>query len=168
MALAQQQPSPVKPGARLPAVLPQERMLITGAERGIISFAQCCMPIPRDEIMGYHSAGKGVVVHRLECPNLAEFRKSPERWVAIGWDREVSGDFNVAIRIEAENRPGVLAQIAAAIAHAESNIDRVEYLERDNNISVLRFAIDVTDGRHLAEVIRGVRKLQVVQDVQRC
>ena len=45
---------------------------------------------------------------------------------------------------------------------------RQEYLERDNNISVLRFAIDVTDGRHLAEVIRGVRKLQVVQDVQRC
>ncbi|MDE2407085.1 MAG: bifunctional (p)ppGpp synthetase/guanosine-3',5'-bis(diphosphate) 3'-pyrophosphohydrolase [Xanthomonadaceae bacterium] len=169
LALAQAQPQARgKGGARAAAVIPPERMLITGAERGVISFAQCCMPIPRDEIMGYHSAGKGIVVHRLECPNVAEYRKSPERWVAIGWDREVSGDFNVAIRIEAENRPGVLAQIAAAIANAESNIDRVEYLERDNNISVLRFAIDVTDDRHLAEVIRGVRKLQVVQDVQRC
>ena len=69
---------------------------------------------------------------------------------------------------QVENRPGVLAQVAAAIAHAESNIDRVEYLERDSNIAVLRFAIDVTDSRHLDEVIRGVRRLQVVQDVQRC
>ncbi|MFN3704127.1 RelA/SpoT family protein [Thermomonas sp.] len=147
---------------------PQERILITGNERGVISFAQCCLPIPRDEIMGYHSAGKGIVVHRMECPNLAEYRKSPERWVAIGWDREVSGHFSSAIRVEVENRPGVLAQVAAAIANADSNIDRVEYLERDSNIAVLRFGIDVADARHLAEVIRGVRRLQVVQDVQRC
>lgn len=166
--LAQAQHPVKSSGGRAAVVLPQERMLITGAERGVISFAQCCQPIPRDEIMGYHSAGKGIVVHRLECPNVVEFRKSPERWVAIGWDREVSGDFSVAIRIEVENRPGVLAQVAAAIANAESNIDRVEYLERDSNIAVLRFGIDVTDNRHLAEVIRGVRRLQVVQDVQRC
>jgi len=164
LALAQQQSAAAQPGA----AAPQERILITGGERGVISFAQCCLPIPRDEIMGYHSAGKGIVVHRMECPNLAELRKSPERWVAIGWDREVSGDFGSAIRIEVENRPGVLAQVAAAIANADSNIDRVEYLERDSNIAVLRFGIDVTDGRHLAEVIRGVRRLQVVQDVQRC
>ncbi len=164
LALAQQQSAAAQPGA----AAPQERILITGGERGVISFAQCCLPIPRDEIMGYHSAGKGIVVHRMECPNLAELRKSPERWVAIGWDREVSGDFSSAIRIEVENRPGVLAQVAAAIANADSNIDRVEYLERDSNIAVLRFGIDVTDGRHLAEVIRGVRRLQVVQDVQRC
>ena len=138
-----------------------------GSERGVVSFAQCCMPIPRDEIMGYHSAGKGIVVHRMECPNVAEFRKSPERWVPIGWDREVSGAFSVAIRIEVENRPGVLAQVAAAIAKADSNIDRVEYLERDSNIAVLRFSIEVADGQHLAELMRRVRRLSVVQDVQR-
>jgi guanosine-3',5'-bis(diphosphate) 3'-pyrophosphohydrolase len=168
MALAQEQQQATKPGERRPSALPQERILITGAERGVISFAQCCMPIPRDEIMGYHSAGKGIVVHRLECPNVAEFRKSPERWVAIGWDREVLGDFGVAIRVEVENRPGVLAQVAAAISNADSNIDRVDYLERDSNIAVLRFGIDVSDSRHLTEVIRGVRRLHVVQDVQRC
>ena len=114
LALAQEQ----SPNLLQPDAVPGERILITGAERGVISFAQCCMPIPGDEIMGYHSAGKGIVVHRLECPNVAEFRKSPERWVAIGWDRAVSGDFDAALRIEVENRPGVLAQVAAAIAHA--------------------------------------------------
>ena len=163
LALANEQsPNPSNPDAA-----PGERILITGAERGVISFAQCCMPIPGDEIMGYHSAGKGIVVHRLECPNVAEFRKSPERWVAIGWDRQVSGDFDAALRIEVENRPGVLAQVAAAIAHAESNIDRVEYLERDTHTAAIRFSIEVTDRKHLAEVMRRIRRLGVVHGVGR-
>ena len=144
-----------------------ERILITGNERGVITFANCCMPIPGDEIMGYHTAGRGIVVHRLDCPNVAEYRKSPERWVAIGWDREVTGDFNVALRIEVDNSPGVLAQVAAAIAQAESNIDGVEYLERDNNVAVIRFSIEVGDRNHLAEVIRRTRRLGVVHGVQR-
>ena len=147
--------------------VPQERILITGAERGIISFAQCCMPIPGDEIMGYHSSGKGIVVHRLECPNVAEYRKSPERWVQIGWDREVTGDFDAALRVEVDNRPGSLAQIAAAIAYAESNIDRVEYLERDTSVAAIRFSIEVAGRKHLADVIRRIRRLNVVHGVQR-
>ena len=146
---------------------PGERILITGNERGVVSFANCCMPIPGDEIMGYHTAGKGIVVHRLDCPNVAEYRKSPERWVAIGWDREVTGDYSVALRIEAENRPGVLAQIAAAIAQAESNIEGVEYLERDSNVAAIRFSIEVKGREHLAEVIRKTRRLSVVHGVQR-
>ncbi len=146
---------------------PQERILITGTERGVVSFAQCCLPIPGDEIMGYHSAGKGIVVHRLECPNVAEYRKSPERWVPIGWDRQVSGDFHAALRIEVENRPGVLAQVAAAIAQAESNIERVEYLERDDRVAAIRFSIEVADQKHLAEVVRRVRRLGVVHSVER-
>ncbi|KAB8313949.1 bifunctional (p)ppGpp synthetase/guanosine-3',5'-bis(diphosphate) 3'-pyrophosphohydrolase [Tolypothrix campylonemoides VB511288] len=145
----------------------EDKILITGAERGVISFAHCCLPLPGDEIMGYHTAGKGLVVHRLDCPNLADYRKSPERWVAIGWDRRVTGDFAAALRIEVDNRPGALAQVAAAVAEGESNIDRVEYLERDANVAVIKFGIEVTDRKHLADVIRRVRRLGVVLGVQR-
>jgi guanosine-3',5'-bis(diphosphate) 3'-pyrophosphohydrolase len=146
---------------------PGDKILITGNERGVITFAHCCMPIPGDEIMGFHTAGRGIVVHRIDCPNVAEYRKSPERWVAIGWDRNVVGDYHVAVRIEVENRPGVLAQVAAAIAQAESNIDGVEYLERDTNVAAIRFSIEVRDRDHLAEVIRRTRRLNVVHGVQR-
>ena len=144
-----------------------EKILITGHERGVVTFANCCMPIPGDEIMGYHTTGKGIVVHRMDCPNVADYRKSPERWIAIGWDRDVSGDFHSALMVEVENRPGVLAQVAAAIAQADSNIDGVEYLERDSNIASIRFAIEVRDRRHIADVIRKVRRLAVVHGVQR-
>jgi guanosine-3',5'-bis(diphosphate) 3'-pyrophosphohydrolase len=146
---------------------PGDRILITGHERGVITFANCCMPIPGDDVMGYHTTGKGIVVHRLDCPNVADYRKSPDRWIAIGWDRNVSGDFHSALLVEVENRPGVLAQVAAAIAQADSNIDGVEYLERDSNVASIRFAIEVRDRKHIAEVIRRVRRLAVVYGVQR-
>ncbi|HEY4556264.1 MAG TPA: RelA/SpoT AH/RIS domain-containing protein, partial [Lysobacter sp.] len=167
VALALLREAPGRRKAATPAQLPEDKILITGAERGVVSFANCCLPVPGDVIMGYHTAGKGVVVHRLECANVADYRKSPDRWVSIGWDREVSGDFGAALRVELDNRPGALAQVAAAIAEAESNIDRVEYLERDSNLAVLRFGIEVADRRHLADVLRRVRRLGVVLGVQR-
>ncbi len=145
----------------------QEKILINGSERGVVSFANCCQPIPGDDIMGYHTAGKGIVVHRLDCPNLAELRKSPERWVPIGWDTTVSGDYDTSLVVEVENGTGVLAQLAAAIAQSHSNIERVDYLDRDFNAAVLCFNVQVRDRNHLAEVMRRLRRLSVVQAVRR-
>ncbi|HTA65181.1 MAG TPA: bifunctional (p)ppGpp synthetase/guanosine-3',5'-bis(diphosphate) 3'-pyrophosphohydrolase [Xanthomonadaceae bacterium] len=145
----------------------EDDILITGAERGILTYAACCKPIPGDPIMGHLSAGKGVVVHRLECSNVPEFRKSPERWVGIDWDRNVEGDYRVELRIEVVNKPGVLAQVAAAVAEAKSNIDSVEYQERDISASVMHFVVEVKSVRHLADVLGRIRRLAVVQDAQR-
>ena len=145
----------------------QEKILINGSERGVVSFANCCQPIPGDDIMGYHTAGKGIVVHRMDCPNLAELRKTPDRWVPIGWDTSVVGDYDTALVVEVENGTGVLAQLAAAIAQSHSNIERVDYLDRDFNAAVLCFNIQVRDRNHLAEVMRRLRRLQVVQAVRR-
>ncbi len=144
-----------------------EKILITGAERGVLSFGNCCHPVPGDEIVGYLSAGKGIVVHRLECPNMAELRKSPERCVEIAWDRNVSGDYRVELRIIVANKPGVLAQVAAAVAEARSNIENVEYKERDLMTATLLFTIEVANRKHLADVMRGVRRLGVVNAVYR-
>ena len=144
-----------------------EQILITGTERGVLSFARCCYPIPGDEIMGYLSAGKGVVVHRMDCPNAAEYRKHPERCVPMAWDRYVQGDFRAALKLEVDNKPGVLAQVAAAVAESESNIDSVEYRERDLKVSVMEFGIEVRNRKHLADVIRRVRRLGVVHGVER-
>jgi guanosine-3',5'-bis(diphosphate) 3'-pyrophosphohydrolase len=144
-----------------------EKILITGAERGVLSFGNCCHPLPGDEIMGYLSSGKGIVVHRLECPNVPDFRKSPERCLEIGWDANVSGDYKVELRIGVSNRPGVLAQVAAAIADQASNIENVEYRERDTTSASLLFTIEVRNRKHLADVMRRVRRLGVVISVHR-
>jgi len=144
-----------------------EKILITGAERGVLSFGNCCHPVPGDEIMGYLSAGKGIVVHRVECPNVPELRKSPERCIEIAWDADVQGDYKVELRIEVSNKPGVLAQVAAAIAEAGSNIENVEYKERDLSTATMLFTIEVRGRKHLADVMRRVRRLHVVTGVRR-
>ena len=145
----------------------QEKVLINGSERGVLSFGQCCHPVPGDEIIGYLSQGKGVVVHRIDCPNAADYRKTPERIIAMGWDSEVTGDYRVRLRIVVENKPGVLATIAAAIAEADSNIENVEYQERDLNTSTLMFTIEVRNRKHLDEVMYRVRRASVVHGVYR-
>lgn len=144
-----------------------EKIRITGAERGVLSFGNCCHPLPGDEIIGYLSSGKGIVVHRVECPNVVELRKSPERCVAIEWDRDVQGDYRAELRIEVINRPGVLATVAAAIAAADSNIENVEYVERDAAAATLLFTIEVKNRKHLADVIRRVRRTGVVSGAYR-
>ncbi len=144
-----------------------EKILITGAERGVLTFAACCHPIPGDEIMGYLSAGKGIVVHQVECPNVPEFRKNPERCVEIAWAREVLGDFKVLLKVVVDNRPGVLATVAAAVAEAGSNIENVEYSERDHVTATLLFTIEVRDRKHLAQAMRRVRRSGVVHAVHR-
>ncbi len=144
-----------------------EKIMITGAERGVLSFANCCHPLPGDDIMGYLSAGKGIVVHRIECPNVPELRKSPERGVGIAWDAHVQGDYKVELCIEVSNKPGVLAQVASAIAEASSNIENVEYKERDGMHATMLFTIEVRGRKHLADVMRRVRRLAVVTAVRR-
>ena len=117
--------------------------------------------------MGYITAGKGVVVHRADCPNATEYRKHPERRVPMAWDRNVEGNYRAALKLDVENKPGVLAQVATAVAESDSNIDSVEYREGDLRMSVMEFGIEVRNRKHLADVIRRVRRLAVVHGVER-
>jgi guanosine-3',5'-bis(diphosphate) 3'-pyrophosphohydrolase len=144
-----------------------EKIRISGAERGILSFGNCCHPVPGDDIVGYLSPGKGIVVHRVECPNVTELFKLPERRVEIGWDSEVQGDYRAELRVEVVNRPGVLATVSAAIAEANSNIDDVKYIERGIQAATLIFTIEVKNRKHLADVMRRIRNTKVVNGVYR-
>ncbi|HET7557177.1 MAG TPA: bifunctional (p)ppGpp synthetase/guanosine-3',5'-bis(diphosphate) 3'-pyrophosphohydrolase [Rhodanobacteraceae bacterium] len=145
----------------------REKIRISGAERGILSFGNCCHPLPGDAIVGYLSPGKGIVVHRTECPNLSELSKQPERRVEIEWDLEAQGDYKAQLRSEVVNRPGVLATVAAAIAASGSNIENVEYTERSPFAATLLFTLEVKDRKHLADVMRRVRRTGVVNGVYR-
>jgi RelA/SpoT family (p)ppGpp synthetase len=142
-------------------------IVIAGTESLVVSYARCCHPIPGDAVMGYLSAGRGVVVHRNVCGNLSEFRKQPEKWVSVNWEQDIEREFSVEILVEVINRPGVLAELAARIADIESNIEQVSVDERLEDFAELRFLILVRDRVHLAKVIRRIRSMPVVQKISR-
>ncbi|MDH3587957.1 MAG: RelA/SpoT family protein [Gammaproteobacteria bacterium] len=142
-------------------------MAIAGTEGMLVTYARCCYPVPPDNIMGYLSAGRGLVVHRESCGNLADYRKQPEKWIAVEWQNEVEREFPIEIRVDVINRMGVLAAVSANIASSQSNIENVQVVERDGDNSTLTFLIQVTDGDHLMGVLRGIRAMPEVHQVHR-
>jgi guanosine-3',5'-bis(diphosphate) 3'-pyrophosphohydrolase len=142
-------------------------LAIAGTEGLVVTYARCCFPIPNDAVLANLSSGRGVVIHREACGNLASFRKQPEKWVPVTWQASPDRIFHVEIKVEVTNRMGVLAQVAAAIAETQSNIDRVSVVERDSDSSTLIFELLVHDRRHLARVIRAIRAMPEVLRVLR-
>lgn len=142
-------------------------LAIDGAEGMLINFARCCSPVPGDNIVGFLTAGRGVVVHTFDCPNIGEYRKHPDKWVQVNWADKVLGDFTVNIRIDTENKRGVLANVATAIAEQGSNINYVNVEERDGRVSTIRFSIEVKDRVNLARIIKNVRRVPNVFRVAR-
>jgi RelA/SpoT family (p)ppGpp synthetase len=142
-------------------------LMIAGTEGLLVTYARCCFPIPNDPIMAYLSAGRGVMIHRQNCGNLAEYRKQPEKWLSVAWEATEGRMFASEIQLEINNRVGVLAAVASAIAGTETNIDQVSLEERDGNSSSLRFQLQVRDRKHLARVMRTIRRMPDVQRVFR-
>jgi GTP diphosphokinase / guanosine-3',5'-bis(diphosphate) 3'-diphosphatase len=142
-------------------------LMIAGTEGLLVTYAHCCFPIPNDPIMAYLSAGRGVMIHRQNCGNLAEYRKQPEKWLSVAWEATQGRLFSSEIQLEINNRVGVLAAVASSIAEGETNIDQVQLEERDVSNSWLRIKLQVRDRKHLAQVIRTIRRMPDVQRVFR-
>ena len=142
-------------------------LTIAGTEGMVVSYARCCYPIPGDDVMGYLSAGRGVVIHRNTCGNLINFRKQPDKWITVSWEKSIDREFSSQIHVDTQNKPGVLAQVAATIADCGSNIEQVSVLGRHEDCSVLSFLLQVHDRSHLARIMRNVRKMPNVIRVAR-
>ncbi|MGH8586772.1 MAG: RelA/SpoT AH/RIS domain-containing protein, partial [Gammaproteobacteria bacterium] len=158
---------PASAGEVAPAARTALPLAIKGTEGMVVSFPKCCYPIPGDAILGYVSAGRGIVIHRRTCKNVAEFKNHPEKWVDVEWGCDIDAEFPVAIRLEARNQRGALATIAAAVAKEDANIEFVGMSERDEGSAGLSLVVAVRDRRHLARVIRSVRTTQPVSRVVR-
>jgi len=144
-----------------------EPITIAGTEGMVVSYGHCCHPIPGDAIMGYLSTGRGVVIHRDICGNLSEFRKQPSKWIAVNWEKDINQDFSAEISVEVINKPGALAEVAARIGDAGSNIEQVSLEEQHEENIDLVFTTLVRDRVHLSRVIRGIRRMSNVNRVTR-
>lgn len=148
----------------VPAKLLENKSLaISGTEGMLINYAKCCRPLPGDAIMGHLSAGRGIVVHRDTCNNLlTELRDNPEKCLELYWEDKIEQQFNAAIRLELENKKGVLATLAGVFAEMGSNIEAISLAEKDAAVSIIEVTFTVEDRIHLARIIKRLRKLDSV------
>ena len=147
--------------------LSANRINIKGTKSNPINFAHCCYPIPGDKVAGVLTNSKGMVLHRFDCGNLMRAKQKGEQWMEVNWQVDEGEEFEVEIHVKIENRRGMLASIANAIAKINVNIENIVLDERDHTMKGLNLVISVSSIAKLDEAMYAIKSLEFVHSVAR-
>jgi GTP pyrophosphokinase len=139
---------------------------VKGQDGLLVTRAKCCNPIRGDEIVGYITRGKGISVHTTSCPNVTQLMGS-DRLTEVEWIDAAGGElFPVRLAISVQDRQGILADITSAISNLKTNI-RESRSSADSGKGLVEVTIDIGDTRHLQKVIRALKSIRGIEDVDR-
>ena len=130
------------------------------------TYARCCKPVPPEPIVGYITVGRGVSIHRADCPNLLFLAHEPERRLDIDWQEAQGERFVVRLALEGNDRRGLYADVAAAVSDAGTNIRSMDLRSTDGKASGA-VLVEVENLAHLTKIMRAARKVKGITDVQR-
>ncbi|WP_188988958.1 RelA/SpoT family protein [Saccharopolyspora thermophila] len=142
-------------------------VVVKGAGDVWAKLARCCTPVPGDEILGFVTRGGWVSVHRTDCTNADDLRKTPERLVEVYWAPSASSVFLVAIQVEALDRHRLLSDVTKVLADERVNILSASVTTSKDRVAVSRFFFEMGDPKHLGHVLKAVRNIEGVYDVYR-
>ena len=145
-----------------------DKITVRGLDDVMVFLARCCNPIKGEPIVGYITRGKGVSVHALTCPNVVNLLYDAERRIDVAWDKSSEdGAYVVHLKIQVEDRKGLLAAISSTIAGINTNIRHVEAVTRDDHLGHIDMTLEVSDLKHLERVVKSLRGVDGVLDVER-
>jgi GTP diphosphokinase / guanosine-3',5'-bis(diphosphate) 3'-diphosphatase len=139
---------------------------IQGLDNMMVRYSQCCQPVPGDEVTGYITRGRGISIHRSDCPNVLNLSAHPERRVEIDWEAEDTDRFFVRILVEGTDRRGLLSDVASAITGTGTNMQSAEMRAVEGGMTGA-FVVEIQDLTHLKKVIKSVRRVNGVLSVER-
>jgi guanosine-3',5'-bis(diphosphate) 3'-pyrophosphohydrolase len=160
-------PSPLTDAVKRLLRVGEERITVKGSGDLLIYRARCCNPIMGEPIVGYITRGKGVSVHSQTCPNVVNLMYDPERRIAVEWERGGEGAYEVRIAVEVEDRPGLLADITAVLAGANTDIRDAQAKTFDDRTASIDLTLRIQDLKHLERVLKSIRGVSGVLDVER-
>ncbi|MBL4832080.1 MAG: bifunctional GTP diphosphokinase/guanosine-3',5'-bis pyrophosphate 3'-pyrophosphohydrolase [Aliivibrio sp.] len=143
------------------------KLPIRGAEGILLTFANCCQPLPGDHIIAHVSPGRGLVVHMEDCANVRGYPKEPDKYMGVEWADEFEQEFVTTLKVELHNNQGVLAGLTSVIASTGSNIRSISTEEKDGRLYAVTVELTVKDRVHLAEIMRRIRVMPLVLKVRR-
>ena len=142
-------------------------VIVPGDEDVWVRLAQCCTPAPGDEILGFVTRGRGVSVHRTDCPNAADLRAEPDRLIEVSWRPGRGTSFTVAVQVEALDRTRLLSDVAAALSDQHVNILSATTATRRDRTTTLRFTFQLADIAHLESLLSSIRGVDGVFEASR-
>ena len=133
----------------------------------LVRLARCCTPVPGDAIEGFVTRGRGVSVHRVDCPNVGDLRQEPERFVPVDWAADSGSTFRVAVEVEAFDRKHLLRDVTSVLGDLHLSIVSAQVSIRPDRVAVLRFSFELADPAHLSHAISTIAGVEGVYDVYR-
>jgi guanosine-3',5'-bis(diphosphate) 3'-pyrophosphohydrolase len=140
---------------------------VMGVDNVLMRFARCCSPLPGDRVVGYTTQGRGVTIHRADCPNLPFLRAHPERILDVEWEPAAGGTYQVAIEVEAADRVGLLKDILTAIAEHKTNVVSINSRVRKDKVAVTGIVMDIRNVSQLTAVMQRIGQVRDVLSVER-
>jgi GTP pyrophosphokinase len=157
---------PTRPSRSRPAGDPG--VVVKGVDDLWVKLAKCCTPVPGDDVIGFVTRGRGVSVHRRDCPNAGELLGSPERLVEVEWARPAAGTmFLVNIQVEALDRTRLLSDVTRVLSDAHVNILSATVTTTRDRVAVSRFSFEMADPTHMGHLLNQVRGVEGVYDAYR-
>ncbi len=150
-----------------PAAPTEGKMPIRGADGILVTYANCCRPIPGDPIIAHVSPGKGLVIHRETCANIRGHRQEPDKYMPVEWADDFEQEFSTRVRVDMQNHQGALADLTNTIASTGSNIQGLSTEERDGRLYTIFVRLTTKDRVHLANIMRRLRVMSNVVKVSR-
>ena len=141
-------------------------VIVKGLDNIKVRFSRCCNPVPGDEIVGYITRGRGVSVHRADCPNIKELRKD-ERFIEVEWDTQKKASYKAEIQIKASDRTGFLAEVTQKMT--DSNLTVISLNARTNKekVALINITLGIKDIVELRDLMKKIKKIKGVIDVYR-
>ncbi|CAH8229552.1 bifunctional GTP diphosphokinase/guanosine-3',5'-bis pyrophosphate 3'-pyrophosphohydrolase [Vibrio aestuarianus] len=146
---------------------PRKKLPIRGAEGILLTFANCCHPIPDDHIIAHVSPGRGLVVHRETCPNVRGYQREPDKYMAVEWSKDYDQEFITELKVDMQNHQGALAALTNVISKTGSNIHGLSTEERDGRLYTVTVLLTTKDRIHLAGIMKKIRVMPHALKVRR-
>ena len=143
-------------------------VLVKGEAGVMVRMAKCCNPVPGDDIIGYITRGRGVSIHRCDCPSMGHSAEDLERMIEVSWDGSSGESFHVGIDIQAYDRAGILMEVMAVLSELKITITNInaKVQEDTKNVSI-NLVVDIRDISQLDFVMTKLRRIREVYTVQR-
>lgn len=156
-------PGQVSEGKREPA------LVVPGTSDLLTTLARCCKPIPGDDVVGFISRGRGLVVHRADCPNVTKVGYNPDRLMEVRWGDKApsSAAHDVHIAISVEDRPGTVASITKIVADAKAPLKQIEGSVNAKGRGLVRMTLGIRDRNHLNNILTQISKLEGILEIHR-
>ncbi len=139
---------------------------VKGVDNIKVRFSKCCNPVPGDEIVGYITRGRGVSVHRMDCPNLQDLSKDT-RFIDVEWDHEEKASYAAQIQVVASDKAGLLSQITQVISEVDLFVSSLNAKTNKEGVATINMTIEIKDVKQLDKLMKRIKSLSEVIDVYR-